>query len=116
MKVSFKDFSATVPEKDSYERGVDYLCHEFDLKFEDALYLLKHLRNNRSSLLFYAPSAVVDFYIYGGELNVQIDGDRFWHASNLELEAAEEILKATFEGREDFGEQMPGTNREWDVY
>lgn len=116
MNISFKDFGANVPDKDRYERGVDYLCHEFDLEFEDAFYLVKHLKNNRSSVTLYAPSAVVDYYIFDDALNVQIDGDGFWHASNLDLDTAKGILRVAFEGCEHFGEQIPGTTRAWDVY
>ena len=116
MNVSFKDFGANVPDKDRYERGVDYLWHEFDLEFEDAFYLVRQLKNNRSSVMICTPSAVVDFYIFNDELNVQIDADGFWHASNLGLDTAKEILKVAFEGCEHFGEYIPGTNLNWDVY
>ena len=116
MNVSFNDFGAKVPDKDRYERGVDYLWHEFDLEFEDAFYLIKSLKNNRSSVMICAPSAVVDFYIFDDELNVQIDGDGFWHGSNLDLDTAREILRVAVEGCEHFGERIPGTNLEWDVY
>lgn len=116
MNISFQDFGVNVPEKDRYERGVDYLLHEFDLEFEDALYLVKQLRNNRSSVTIYAPSAIVDFYIFDNELNVQIDGDGFWHASNLDPDTAEQIMRVAFDGCEHFGEHIPSTNRNWDVY
>ena len=116
MNVSLKDFGANVPDKARYERGVDYLWHEFDLGFEDAFYLVKQLKNNRSSVTICAPSAIVDFYIFDDELNVQIDADGFWHASNLDLDTAKAILRAAFEGCEHFGEQIPGTNLTWDVY
>ena len=116
MNISLKDFGANVPGKDRYERGVDYLWHEFDLDFEDAFYLVKQLKNNRSSVIVHAPSAVVDFYVFNDELNVQIDGDGFWHESNIDLEVAREILRVAWEGCEHFGSQIPGTNREWDAY
>jgi hypothetical protein len=115
MNVSFQDFGANVPGKDRYERGVDYLLHEFDLEFEDAFYLVEHLKNNRSSVTVYA-AAIVDYYIFDDELNVQIDGDGFWHASELDLDTAKIILRVAFDGCEHFGEQIPSTNREWDVY
>lgn len=116
MNVSLKDFGAHVPDKDRYERGVDYLLHEFDLGFEDAFYLVKCLKNNRSSVTVCAPAAVVDFYVFSGELNVQIDGDRFWHGSKLDLDTAREILRVAAEGCGDFGERMPGMGLAWDVY
>lgn len=52
MNVSLMDFGANVPEKKRSQQGVDYLHHEFDLEFEDAFYLVEHLKNNRS----YQPS------------------------------------------------------------
>ena len=116
MNVSLKDFGANVPDKDRYERGIDYLWHEFDLEFEDAFYLVKQLKNNRSSVMVCTPSAIVDFYIFNDELNVQIDADGFWHGSNLDLDTAKEILRVAFKGCEHFGEYIPGTNRNWDVY
>jgi hypothetical protein len=116
MNVSLKDFGANVSDKDHYERGVDYLWHEFELGLEDAFYLVRSLKNNRSSVTICAPSAIVDFYIFDDELNVQIDGDGFWHGSNLDLDTAKEILRVAVAGCEHFGEHMPGTNREWDVY
>ena len=116
MNVSLKDFGANVPDKGCYERGIDYPWHEFDLEFEDAFYLVKHLKNNHSSVAICAPSAIVDFYIFNDELNVQIDGDGFWHASNLDMDTAKEILRIASEGCEQFGEVIPGTNHDWDVY
>jgi hypothetical protein len=116
MNVSFTDFGANVPNKDRYERGIDYLWHEFDLEFEDAFNLISQLKNNRSSVTVCTPSAIVDFYIFHGELNAQIDADGFWHASNLDLDTAKEILKVASEGCENFGEYIPGTNLNWDVY
>ncbi len=88
----------------------------FDLEFEDAFYLIKQLKRNRSSVAIYAPLATVDFFISNDALEVQIDGDSTWVASDLDLEVAREILRATYEGCEDFGSQIPGTNREWDAY
>ena len=116
MKIGFQDFSPNVPHKDRYECGIDYLWHDFDLEFEDAFYLIKQLKNNRSSVVIYAPLAVVDFYIFDNALHVQIDGDGFWHASNLSLEITKEILRITYEGCEHFGSQISGTNQEWDAY
>lgn len=116
MNVGFQDFSPNIPDKDRYENGVDYLWHDFDLEFEDAFYLIKQLKNNRSSVVIYSFSAVVDFYIFDDALHVQIDGDGFWHASDFDLEIAREILRVTYEGYADFGTHIPGTCREWDAY
>ena len=114
MNVGFQIFSPDVPAKDFYERGVDYLLQDFDLEFEDAFNLLKQLKTNRSSVVVYAPSVIVDFYLFDNMLCVQIDGDGFWHESNLDLETAKEILRVAFDGCDDFGSQVPGTNRQWE--
>jgi hypothetical protein len=116
MKVSFRDFSPNVPDTERYERGVNYLCHDLDLEFEDAFYLVEKLKHNRSSVAVHTPSAVVDFFIFDDALEVQIDGDSTWVASKLSLDIAKEILRVAFEGCEDFGSQVPGTNQEWDAY
>jgi hypothetical protein len=118
MNVSFSDFGPDIPRMEMYERGVDYLSHEFDLGFEDIFYLVSCLKNNRSHVDVFAPSATVQFYIFNRELNVQIDGlfSGFWHASNVDLATAREILRVASKGCTDFGVQIPGTNRDWDVY
>ena len=114
MNVGFQDFRPDVPDKDFYERGVDYLWQDFDLDLADTFNLLKQLKTNRSSLVVYAPSVIVDFYIFDNMLCVQIDGDGFWHESDLDLETAKEILRVAFDGCDDFGSQVPGTNRHWE--
>jgi hypothetical protein len=116
MKVTFKDFSPNVPDKDRYERGIDYLHHDFDLKLEEAFYLVSQLKHNRSSVAIYTPSAVVDFFIDRDGLHVQIDGNSTWAASDLDFDVAKEILRAAYEGCEDFGTTIPGTTIEWGAY
>ena len=116
MKIGFQDFSPNIPHKNRYERGVDYLWHDFDLEFEDAFYLLEKLKTNRSGVIVYTPSVIVHFYLFDNLLCVQIDGDGFWHQTNIDLESAREILRTTYEGCNDFGSQVPNTNREWDSY
>ena len=44
MKVSFTHFSPNAVVRVHYQRGVDYLEHNFDLEFDDTLYLLRELR------------------------------------------------------------------------
>jgi len=116
MKVSFKDFGPHVPDKDRYERGIDYLYQHFDLELDDAFYLLSQLKHNHSSVAIYTASTVVNFSIDRDGLNVQIDGICTWVASDLDLDVAKEILKAVYEGCEDFGTTIPGTTIEWDAY
>ena len=117
MEVRFNDFGPDVPQKHRYLRGVDFLKHEFDLGLEDAFYLVRHLKNNRSSVCVYAGYAVVDFYISEDQLYVEIDtASGFWHGSNFDLPSAKAILQVVFEGSEEFGSQIPGTTRPWDVY
>jgi hypothetical protein len=115
MEVSFKDFNPNTPIKERYEYIVDYISHDFDLKFEDTFYLIKQLKHNQSSVVIFA-DAVVDFHIFDNVLHVQIDGEGFWYAENISLEIAREILKSTFEGCMDFGQYIPTTEREWEAY
>ena len=107
-----------IPPKSFYQQGVDYLQQEFDLEFEDALYLLKELKNHRDNLWVDAPSAVLDFYIEDdGSLWVEIYGltNSLWAISEIDLSIGEKILSIAYEG-EAFGEQMPTTDRTWDAY
>jgi len=117
MRISFSDFGPQVPVKEKYQSGIDYVSHEFDLGFEDAFYLVSQLKTNRSHVDICAPEAMVSFYIFDNELNVQIDGygAGFWHGSNLDLETAREILRMASDGCQDFGQHIPGTSRIWDV-
>lgn len=115
MRISFTDFSPNIPPKDRYEYIIDYICHDFDLDIEDAFYLIKNLKHNQSSVVIYANS-IVDFHIFDEKLHVQIDGDGFWFAENLDLEIAKEILRITYEGYLYFGKFISDTGREWDAY
>lgn len=117
MKVQFTHFSPNAPVKNLYERGAGYLLHEFDLPLEDALYLLKKLKNHRSNLWIDAPSAGLNFYIEeNGSLWIEIYGNNgLWAVSEIDLPIGEEILKIAYQGGE-FGEQIPKTNRVWDAY
>jgi len=75
MKTSFTHFSPNAAVRDHYQRGVDYLEHNFDLEFDDTLYLLRELRNHRSSLSVTAPKCHLNFYVESdGSLRVEIDG------------------------------------------
>ena len=119
MKVSFTDFGKDIPKKNLYQQGVDFLQHGFDLEFDDALYLLKNLKNHRSNILIDAASASLDFYIeFDNTLWVEIygyDNSVSWAVSEIDVEIGEEILKMAFDGRE-FGNSIPTTEREWDAY
>ena len=116
MIVNFKDFSQNVPYKQWYEECIDYLHHSFDLEFEDAFYLVQHLKREHSSVCIIASEAIVDFIIFNNALTVQIDGLSTWFGENLDLDVAKEILRVAWDGCEDFGSQIPGTDREWDVH
>src|SRR5678810_1240639 len=73
MKVSFTHFSPNAVVRVHYQRGVDYLEHNFDLEFNDTLYLLRELRNDRSSLSVTAPTCHLNFYVESdGSLRVEI--------------------------------------------
>ena len=49
-------------------------------------------------------------------LHVQIDGQGFWFAENIDLEIAGKILKVLFEDCEYFGKYIPETTREWEAW
>ena len=117
MRVSFTHFSPLAPTRNLYQQGVDYLKHDFDLKYEDVLYLLKELRNHRSSLWIDAPACSLDFYIEGdGSLWVEIYGNNgLWAVSEIAPAVGVEILRIAFDGGE-FGEMIPTTERTWDAY
>jgi hypothetical protein len=117
MKVSYTHFSPNAPIRDLYQEGVDYLRHDFDFGFEDALYLLKELKNQRSSLWVDAPACSLNFYIESdGSLWVEIYGNNgLWVVSEIDLATGIEILRIAFDGGE-FGDQIPTTNRTWDAY
>jgi hypothetical protein len=117
MKTSFTHFSPNAAARDHYTQGVDYLTHDFDLEFDDTLYLLRELRNHRSRLSVQASRNSVDFYIESdGSLRVEIyDDNGLWADSEVEVGVAVEILRMAFAGAE-FGKFIPTTNREWDAY
>ena len=117
MKVKFDHFSPNAVEREGYKEGVDYLRHQFDLEFDDTLHLLKQLKNHRSSLDLYAPNCCVQFYIaQDGSLSVELDTDTgLWACADVGMEAAIEIVRRTFAG-EEFGWNIPTTDREWDAY
>lgn len=115
MEVSFTDFNPNTPTKDRYEYVSDYISTTFDLDIEDTFYLIKQLKNHRSSVVIYA-AAIVDFQFYDGSLCVQIDGDGFWFADSISLENVKEILKITFEDCTYFGQYLPKTDTEWGAW
>ena len=117
MKVSFTHFSPNAPTRELYREGADYLRHDFDLGFDEALYLLRELKNHRSSLRVDAPASSLDFYIESdGSLWVEIYGDDgLWAVSEIDLEIGAEFLRIAFDGGE-FGEHIPTTGRIWDAY
>jgi hypothetical protein len=117
MKVSYIHFSPNAPIRGLYQEGADYLSHDFDFGFDDALFLLKELKNHRSSLSVEALACSLNFYIeIDGSLWVEIYGNNgLWAASEIDLAIGTEILRIAFDGGE-FGEYVPTTNRVWDAY
>lgn len=115
MKVDFTDFNPNAILKDRYEYGIDYILHNFDLNFEDTYYLVKQLKHNTNSVVVYAES-IADFHLFDEALHVQIDGQGFWFAENIDLEIAGKILKAVFEGCEYFGQYILETKKEWEAW
>ena len=118
MKVIFDHFSSGAVERERYQEGVDYLSHNFDLEFDDTLYLLTNLKNHRSRLLVTVPKVQLHFYIeYDRSLRVEIDDYEtgLWADTEVDLRIATEILRMAFAG-ESFREVIPTTDREWDAY
>lgn len=115
MEVSYTDFNPNSPTKDRYEYVIDYISHDFDLEFEDVFYLIKQLKHNRSSVVIYA-NAIADFHIFDDVLHIQIDGDGFWYAENIDIETAKEILRKVYEGCGYFGQFVSNTSREWESW
>ena len=117
MKVYFEHFSPNAVERERYQEGVDYLKHKFDLEFDDTLYLLKELKNNRSTLSLDAPHCYVQFFVdQEGSLSVDVDTDTgLWGFADVTMEAAIEIVRRAFAG-EEFGWNIPTTDQEWDAY
>jgi hypothetical protein len=117
MKVQVTHYRPGLPEKSFYQRGVDYLRHEFDLEFADTLGLLKELKDQQGRLEIDTPSAGLEFYIApDNSLWVEIYGENgLWAISEIDLGIGEEILRIAYQGG-DLGEQMPTTNRTWDAY
>jgi hypothetical protein len=117
MKLSYTHFSLNAPIRDLYQEGADYISHDFDFGFDDALVLLKELKNHRSSLSVDAPACSLNFYIeIDGSLWVEIYGNNgLWAVSEINLAIGTEILRIAFDGGE-FGEHVPTTSRTWDAY
>jgi|GEM_PF-4393042 len=114
MKVCYKHVSRGAPD------NVPSLYQDFDLGFDETLYLLKELKNDRSSLDIRAPNSSLGFSITDIDgkdlLSVEIDQfDGLWAVAEIDLEIGTEILRIAFAG-EQFGIHIPTTDREWDAY
>ena len=117
MKVCYTHFSPDAVVRDRYREGVDFLNHHFDLGFDDTLYLLKELKNERCRLSIQTPKHSLCFFI-DSEENLWVDLDdisSLWAQSEVSLEAATEIIRIAFAGG-DFDELIPTTDKEWDAY
>src|ERR1044072_407491 len=118
MKVCYTHFSPGAVVRERYQRGVDYLDHEFDLGFDDTLYLLQELKGDRNSLWVGSSECSLYFTFDTSEGTLWVDLDAMnglWASSDVTLEAATEILRIVFEGGE-FGDLVPTTDREWAAY
>lgn len=121
MKVSYTIFSQNTPVRNLYQQSIDYIRHDFDLKLDDAFFLLKELAKStdcRNSLWVETSSSALDFHLAeDNTLWVEVYGDNngLWAISEIDLTIGEEILKIAFEGK-DFGEVMPTTNKNWNAY
>jgi hypothetical protein len=117
MKVCYTHFSQNAVVRERYREGVDFLDHHFDLGFDDTLYLLKELKNERCALSMQTPKTSLYFFI-DSEKKLWVDLDdvsSLWAQSEVTLEAATEIIRIVFDGGE-FNELIPTTEKEWDAY
>ena len=117
MKAWYTHFSPNAVIRERYQRGVDYLEHEFDLGFDDTLYLLKELKPDRDSLSLQSSDHTVRFYFESDQtLWVEVDDiNGLWAVSEINLDVGTAILRIAFDGGK-FGEHIPTTDREWDAY
>ena len=114
MKVSYKHVTRGAPN------GVPGLYQDFDFGFDETLFLLRELKNDRSCLLIRATNSALDFYISETDgkdvLWIELDQqDGLWAVAEINLEIGTEILRMAF-ADEQFGIHIPLTDREWDAY
>lgn len=85
-----RGFSANAPICKLYHQGVDYLGHDFHFQFEDALYLLRELKNHRSRLSGDTPACSLNFYVESdGSLRSEIySNNGLWADSEVDTAVA----------------------------
>ena len=118
MKVCYTHFSPNAVIRERCREGVDYLNHNFDLGFDDTVYLLKELKKNERCTLSIQTAKSSLYFFIDSEKNLWVDLDdisSLWAQSEVSLEAATEIIRIAFEGG-DFDELIPTTDKEWDAY
>ena len=118
MKVHYTHFSENAVVRERYREGVDYLNHDFDLGFDDTLYLLNELKKNERCTLWMQNEKTSLYFFIGHEKKLWVDLDdvsSLWAQSEVSLEAATEIIRILFDSGE-FSELIPTTDKEWDAY
>ena len=117
MKAVVTQFEGDTPTKDYLQAGKDYTEYEAEFDQEDAISLLRRLRPLPSRVLFKGATYTAEFHLQPDQLiNVEISSlTAFWAISEVSDSEAESIVGMIYRG-EDFGELIPGTEREWDAW
>lgn len=117
MQLTFHAFAPGAPRQTLYQRGVDYLAHEYDVSPQEAYNFIEKLDDPRDSFHLHDPEGYL-LHVWKEEdqsLWVEIQGMDFWAISEVSLDAAKAILDMVAR-RESFGDYVPTTGHIWDAY
>lgn len=117
MKAVVTQFEGDTATKGYPQAGKNYTEYEAEFDQEDAILLLRRLRPSRSRVLFRGATSTAEFHLEPGRvINLEISNlTAFWAISEVSDSEAESIVRMLYRG-EDFGEFIPGTEREWDAW
>ena len=116
MRVTVVQYNSETPSSDLLEEDKDR-TEKYELRLADAILLLQRLRSSRGRISFKGESCTADVTLDREELmelEITCD-DSFWAISEVDDSEAESIVGMIYRG-EDFGELIPGTEREWDAW
>lgn len=117
MRVLVRKYKSEAPIGEYLQEGKDYTDHDDELVVEDALLLLQQLRSSTSRIFLKGESCTADFELKrDGSITAELTSlNGFWAISEVSDSEAESIIRRLY-GGEDFGELIPGTEREWDAW
>lgn len=116
MIVTVVQYNSETPSSDLLQEDKER-SEKYELGLADAILLLQRLRSSHGRISFKGESCTADFTLDRKELlelEITCD-DSFWAISEVNDTEAESILGMLYRG-EDFGELIPGTDREWDAW